>query len=105
MAKGRTMQSAERMDRNVIRQSTITAPKTQSRIGFSAVATTSLTAAMTPELPLARTNFAFGDGLAAANSFVAFVTAWRVSALWSVRKIMIGMTLASALSKPVDVSI
>src|ERR1041385_4770573 len=99
------MHRVARTDRKVTRQSTITAPKTQWRIGRSAARTTSFVAAITPALPLARRNLALGDGLAAANSFTAFETASRVSALWSVRKIITGITLPSELSSPVAVSI
>src|ERR1019366_5415282 len=98
------MQRVARMERKVTKQRAMTAPKTHSTMGRWAEATTSLVAAITPALPLARRNFALGDGCSAAKAFTASVTARSVSALWSARKIMIGITLASALSKPVAVS-
>jgi hypothetical protein len=73
-------------------------------MGIWVAFTTSLVAAITPAFPLASRNCTLAELWAAAYSFTAAVTAERVSALWSLRKIMIGMTLASALSSPVAVS-
>ncbi len=55
-----TMQSVAATERNVTRQSTMTAANTHSRIGNWAAETASFVAAMTPTLPVASRKFAFG---------------------------------------------
>ena len=66
--------------------------------------TSSLVAAMTPTLPVARLNVAPSKVFAVRQAFTASTTRSMVSALWSRRKIITGTTLQSALSSPVLVS-
>ena len=65
------MHSVPRTDRNEIRHSRMTAPKTQTMIGHCAAATASLVAAITPTLPVASLNDTSGLPCSASNCFTA----------------------------------
>ncbi len=124
---GSTMQSVPSTDRNVIRHSSMMAPNTRASIGFSAAATSSLVAAITPTFPVARRKIsrsgvtssssakASSSSLSRRNvtsvifrsslsSLTRSTTRLMVSARWSVVNTITGMALQSRFSSPVSVS-
>ena len=103
-ASGRNTSTVPNKLRNVSRHMRMTAANTQPRMGYSLASTSSLVAAITPTLPVARLKLALANGLSVRHCLTSLTTRSIVAALWSRRNIITGTTLQSAFSSPVLVS-